>query len=147
MDLQTRQLGKRLRSLEGACEIARINRGQSFVVQRACGCLGLAAATRRKRCGGMTAEAAFGVSFRLSVPDEKDVRRVGHRTCNLRGDGFGLQLLRLIVCDERVDEWVEIAFHHEVELVNRQADAVISDAVLFEVVGADLLGAIAGAHH
>src|SRR6476646_10307999 len=65
----------------------------------------------------------------------------------LSGDSFGLQLLRLVVSDERVDEWIEVAFHHEVELMNRQPDAVIADAVLFEIVSANLLRTIAGANH
>lgn len=56
----------------------------------------------------------------------------------LRGHGFGFKLLRLVMGDERVDEWVEVAFHHEIQLVNRQADTVIADSVFFEVVSTNL---------
>ena len=48
---------------------------------------------------------------------------------------------------QRVEDGVQPAFHHHVQLMQRQADAVIGDAVLREVVGADLLAAVAGAHH
>ena len=46
---------------------------------------------------------------------------------------------RLLVGDERVDDLVELAGQHLVELVEREADAVVGDPVLLEVVGADLL--------
>ncbi len=47
--------------------------------------------------------------------------------------------------DQRIDDGLQAAFHDQVELVQREADAVIGEAVLREVVGADLLAAIAGA--
>src|SRR6185503_13104100 len=88
------------------------------------------------------------------MTDEEDVRGIycrGHFYINyyfyLSRNCVGLQLLRLVMRDERIDERIEVAFHHEIELVDRQADAVIGDAVLFEVVSANLFGAIAGADH
>jgi hypothetical protein len=42
------------------------------------------------------------------------------------------------VGDERVDDFVERAVHDEVELVDGEADAVVGDAVLLEVVGATI---------
>ena len=107
-----------MRSLQRARKVTRIDRSYAFVFESARGRLRLFASARRERRRGVTAKTAGGVSFRLAVPDEKDVRIVGHRAFNLSGDGFGLQLLRLVVSDERVDERIEIAFHHEVELVN-----------------------------
>src|SRR5687768_13943076 len=65
----------------------------------------------------------------------------------LSRDRFSLQLLRLIVGDECVDERIEVAFHNQIELMNRQADAVIRDPVFLEVVRTNFLGAIAGADH
>ena len=47
------------------------------------------------------------------------------------------QLLGLEVGDERVDDCVEVAVHDLGEVVHGQADAVIGDAVLREVVRAD----------
>ena len=47
--------------------------------------------------------------------------------------------------DGGVDQLVEVAVERRVELVHREADAVVGDAVFLEVVGADLLGALAGA--
>src|SRR5580765_5386714 len=55
--------------------------------------------------------------------------------------------LALVVGDERVEDRVHFAFHHEIELMEREADAVIAYAILREVVCADLLAAIAGSHH
>ena len=48
---------------------------------------------------------------------------------------------------ERADELVEIALDDAIELVEREPDAVIGDAVLRVVVGADLLRALARADH
>ena len=41
-----------------------------------------------------------------------------------------LQLFRLVGGDEGVDEFVESAVHDAVDLVERQADAVVGDAAL-----------------
>ena len=46
---------------------------------------------------------------------------------------------------EGVDDLVELAFHDRVEGVEGQVDAVVGQAVLREIVGADALGAVAGA--
>ena len=54
-----------------------------------------------------------------------------------RRKGFLFQLLGLIVRGERIDNRIEGAVHHLIELMNRQADAVIADAILFEVVSAN----------
>src|SRR5690606_8228629 len=49
---------------------------------------------------------------------------------------------------ERVDQFVQPrAFEHFVELVQRQADAVVGHPALREVVGADAFGAVAAADH
>ena len=40
------------------------------------------------------------------------------------------------------DELIEVAVHHIGQLVQRQIDAVIGDASLRKIVGADALGAI-----
>ena len=48
---------------------------------------------------------------------------------------------------KRVDDRVELAFHHQIQLVQRQADAVIGQAVLREIVSADFFAAVAGADH
>lgn len=50
-----------------------------------------------------------------------------------------------VVGDERLDEGVELAVEHGAEVVEGQFDAVIGDAVLGEVVGADSFVAFAGA--
>src|SRR5271166_4784908 len=57
------------------------------------------------------------------------------------------QLLRLIVRDQGVDHGLQLAVHEFRQLVRGVADAMVSDAVLRKVVGADLLAAVAGAHH
>lgn len=48
---------------------------------------------------------------------------------------FLLQLLGLVMRGESVDDLIERAVHHQIKLVNRQADPVIRDAILFEVIG------------
>src|SRR5438105_2146255 len=53
--------------------------------------------------------------------------------------------LRLVIGDQRVDDFVEFAHHHPVELVERQVDTMVGDAALREIVGADALRAVAGA--
>ena len=58
---------------------------------------------------------------------------------------FG-ELLGLVFVLQRVHELGQLALHDVAELVQRQVDAVIGDARLRKVVGADALGAVAGAH-
>src|SRR6266853_1397348 len=79
--------------------------------------------------------------------------------CSLRGimpearprwhlsDGFGLvlQLFRLVVSNECVENGLQFAVHYIRELVQSEADAVIGHAVLREIVSADLLAAVAAA--
>src|ERR1035438_5208079 len=58
-----------------------------------------------------------------------------------------LHLFALVVSDQGVEDGVHFALHHEIELMERQADAVIAHAILREIVGADFLAAVARAHH
>src|ERR1035438_7392105 len=58
-----------------------------------------------------------------------------------------LHFLGLEVRDQRVDHGLDAAVHEVRQLVRGEADAMIGNAVLREVVGADLLAAIAAAHH
>lgn len=87
----------------------------------------------------MSTKAALCISPRLTMTDKQNVSglrhffircrssRQGQFTCacmlllspTLGCHGFGLKFLCLVMCDERVDEWVEVAFHHEIQLVNR----------------------------
>src|SRR2546421_230256 len=52
----------------------------------------------------------------------------------------------LLVVLERIRELVELANQDPVEVVREQVDPVVLDPLLGEVVRADLLGALAGAH-
>src|SRR5439155_25720329 len=54
-----------------------------------------------------------------------------------------LDLLGLVVGDEAVDDLVELAVQDLLQAVDREADAVVGDAALLEVVRADLLAAVA----
>ena len=45
-----------------------------------------------------------------------------------------------------INDLVQISVHDLIQIVDRQADAVVGAAILREVVGADLLAAVAGAH-
>ena len=53
--------------------------------------------------------------------------------------------LLAIVVDEGVGNRLQVADDHLIEVVHRQADAVIGHAVLREIVGANPLAAVAGA--
>ena len=46
-----------------------------------------------------------------------------------------LQQLRLVVGGQGVDDLVQRPVHHLVDLIQRQADAVVGDPALGEVVG------------
>src|SRR5579863_4526183 len=73
------------------------------------------------------------------------------RTSIGRLNGLRLALLfeffGLKVGGQRFNKGLEFALHHLVQLMHGEADAVIGDAILREVVSADLLAAIAGSHH
>src|SRR5262252_2887494 len=59
----------------------------------------------------------------------------------------GCQFARLMLCYQSIYQFVERgAFQHLIELVQRQADAMVGDAPLREVIGADALRAIARAN-
>src|SRR5712671_3579016 len=58
----------------------------------------------------------------------------------LHADGrqrFFFQLLSLVVSGEPFDNRVERSVHDLIQLMNSQADAVVANAVLFEVISAD----------
>ena len=57
---------------------------------------------------------------------------------SLDRDSFFFQLLGLIVRGKCVDDGIETAVHHHVELVQGQPNAVIANSILFEVVRANL---------
>src|SRR5579864_3996159 len=61
--------------------------------------------------------------------------------------GFALQLLGLVVRNQAVDDRLQLAVHDLGELMDGEADAVVGDTVLREVVGADFFAAIAGPDH
>ena len=59
---------------------------------------------------------------------------------------FGRQQFGLMFGHQCVDHIGErLAFHHLRQFVERQVDAVIGDATLREIIGADAFGAVAGA--
>src|ERR1019366_8240172 len=56
---------------------------------------------------------------------------------------IGLQLFRLVVRDESIDDGLQAAFHYQIELVQCETNAVIGKAILREVISANLLAAVA----
>src|SRR5690349_4686852 len=58
-----------------------------------------------------------------------------------------VELRRALGRYERRHQLVQVPGHDLIELVKGELDAVIGDAILFEVVSADLLGPVATAHH
>ncbi len=47
---------------------------------------------------------------------------------------------------QRVGEFADFAVHDVIHLVQREVDAVVGDAALREIVGADALGTVAATH-
>ena len=65
----------------------------------------------------------------------------------LGADGhFAFQSLGLKECDQSVDHIPDIAFHHAVELMNREANTVVGQTILREVIGANFFASISGSH-
>src|SRR5436190_16016367 len=60
-------------------------------------------------------------------------------------DCCGFESLAPLFRGQRLRKLIEFAFEDPVEVVHGQLYAVVGDAVLRKVVGADLLGALAGA--
>src|SRR5690242_8798617 len=58
-----------------------------------------------------------------------------------------LQFFCLVIRCERIDQRIEPAFHHLIQLVHRETDPVIGNAILREIIGPDLLAAVARSHH
>src|SRR5580704_5942393 len=56
---------------------------------------------------------------------------------------FFVQPLGFVMCYERVNDRCELAFHHLIELMKCQADAMIAHAILRKIVSADFFGAVA----
>src|SRR5579864_9656477 len=69
------------------------------------------------------------------------------RTASPHAGCFLLQLLRLVVGDESINDGLKLAVHHVAQLVQGQPDAVVGHTVLRKIVGADLFAAVAAAHH
>src|SRR4051794_27435285 len=65
--------------------------------------------------------------------------------CGSRPVALGRQQLRLMLGDERIDDFTQrLAFDDRRQLVEREIDAVIADAALRKIIGADALRAVAG---
>ena len=63
------------------------------------------------------------------------------------GRGLLLQLLRLIMGRERLDQRLELAIHHLFELMNGEPDAMIGQPVLREIISTNLFATVSGADH
>src|SRR5258708_30613724 len=63
------------------------------------------------------------------------------------GDVLACEQLGLLDDQQGVDDQVHLPRHHPLEPVDGFAQALVADPILFEVVGPDLLAAIAAADH
>src|SRR5690242_19747473 len=84
-----------------------------------------------------TRSSDTGILQKLGALEE---RRVQRHWRNL--SGFAL-LLR----SQCINHGIQVAFHDAIELMQRESDTMVRYAVLREVVSADLLAAVAAAHH
>jgi hypothetical protein len=48
---------------------------------------------------------------------------------------------------QSIDKLIELTFHDEIELMDRHADAMIGDAILFEIISPDLFRSVAASDH
>src|ERR1035437_8890331 len=90
---------------------------------------------------------AIPASSRMRAPCRNAVWTVIRRLVDGSLFRLPLHLFALVMRDQRVEDGIHFALHHEIELMERQADAVIAHAILRKVVGADFLAAVARAHH
>src|ERR1019366_6171777 len=90
---------------------------------------------------------AIPPSSRMRAPCPNAVSTVIRRLVDRSLFRLVLHLLALVMGDQGIENGIHFALHHEIELMQRQADTVIAHAILREVVGPDFLAAVAGAHH
>ena len=104
---------------------------------------------KQARIDARRLDAGVGERARSAARPARRAAPVAHARAIGSSTGMALhgrELARLMIGDERVDQLVERrALEHRVELVQRQVDAMIGDAPLRKVVGADALRAVARA--
>src|SRR5689334_15977281 len=76
---------------------------------------------------------------RSSCAAKTGASRASATTASGSPPAAGLLARAAIGHDQGLDQRIEIARHHPVQIVEREADAVVGHAVLRKVVGADLL--------
>src|SRR3954471_2916958 len=97
------------------------------------------------KCSTIMRASSAGSSI---SPAESRRRAVARTSASVVASAFGAGIgkqPRLVIGDQRVDDLVELAEHHPVELVERQVDAMVGHPPLREIIGTDALGAVAGA--
>src|SRR5436190_3000919 len=109
------------------------------------------------QCRGMSCNAASSsrASRWASAPRDRsssaDISLTSAPTVRARvaalaiAPSSGTKLLLYVGELQRLDDRLEVAIHHAREIVRRESDAMIGDATLRVVVGADLRRAVAGA--
>ena len=108
---------------------------------------------KRASCGAPTTSASSATSSPRVGPAARRRRAQRQHVATGRARSRASRALRLLprqlarplVRHERVGQLGEVARQHLVELVEGEVDAVVGDPVLLVVVGADLVGAAAGA--
>ncbi len=103
-----------------------------------------AAAATRSRASRPASSTPAAASARCTARAASPSVSPSPRAAAASGIFHVRQLARLVVGDQRVDQLVERrTLQHRIELVQRHVDAMVGDAPLREVVGADALRAIA----
>src|SRR4051794_19940415 len=109
--------------------------GTACSSERLTPCTNAASSSASARGDGMPAAASRAVARAISSES-----RWVMASCRLR------ELVLHVGVDERLDHVVQVAVEHVVEVVGLVAHAVVGDAVLRVVVGADPLGPVDRAH-
>src|ERR1044071_8180882 len=94
------------------------------------------------------ASAMVGIGFMLGSHIGLSARISTFRTLNAHlCCSFSLELFRFVIGNQRVDQFSDLTFHKQVQLVSGIANSVIADAVVFEIVGSDFFRTISRPDH
>src|SRR5690606_8728690 len=99
------------------------------------------ASLRRRRASRRRSESVAGSADETTAAFIPSRLRMGNRAAWLTRSIFPFrgQQPGLVIRNQRVDDFVKLALHYPVELVEREVDAMVGEPSLRKIVGADAL--------